>query len=173
MFGGLSMISSQNSLENVSEQLHRTFADRFDALLRDNGNISDRAFAKTIGKSAAAVGNWRHGRNTPRPEELRRIAAEFKVPTSYLLGHSDPEGPSPQVFSAIWNSVNEARAMLDVAIAALAEQAKLIGVELVGEPGDDNPSAYHYNNAMKSAVARRYGQAAGSYGQDDVQKAQT
>lgn len=64
------------------------FCDRLKEL-RTEAKLTQAEFAKRLGVSFGAIGNWESGARIPRQELLERIADFFNVPMDYLLGRED------------------------------------------------------------------------------------
>ncbi|MBQ8617680.1 MAG: helix-turn-helix transcriptional regulator [Clostridia bacterium] len=66
-------------------------------LVRENKNLSMRAFAERIGVSSGAVAALESGRNNPSEQTIRAICSEFKVRRQWLEeGIGLPEQPADE-----------------------------------------------------------------------------
>ena len=73
--------------------------------LREQKGLSQYTFAKMLGLSQSAVGNWEAGKRIPDAEMLCIIANYFGVSVDYLLGRSDTKNPEIYV-KKIMNQIN-------------------------------------------------------------------
>lgn len=53
--------------------------------LLDKYGVTAYKVAKETGVTTATLTNWKHGKYTPKPDKLQKIADYFGVPLSYLL----------------------------------------------------------------------------------------
>lgn len=65
--------------------------------LRENGKMSQYAFAKKFGVAQSTVGGWEAGVREPNFETMQRIAEFFNVTVDYLLGRE----PQADIYTAI------------------------------------------------------------------------
>ena len=57
--------------------------------LRENNNLSQRAFAEILGIAQSTVGMWESGKREPDFTTVQEIANYFNVSVDYLLGREE------------------------------------------------------------------------------------
>lgn len=91
--------------------------------LREERNLSQAAFAKLIGVSQSAVGNWEAGSREPNLETMDKIADFFGVSVDYLLGRESQsvltDSSSDNIEADIQDKLNEVLSQLDAEDADL------------------------------------------------------
>lgn len=91
--------------------------------LREERNLSQAAFAKLIGVSQSAVGNWEAGSREPNLETMDKIADFFGVSVDYLLGRDGQsvllDNHPDNIEADIQDKLNEVLSQLDAEDADL------------------------------------------------------
>ena len=67
----------------------------FEQLLKERQTTVYRV-AKSTGIPASTFTDWKNGRSVPKAEKLKKIAAYFDIPLSYLLGTDEQAYPSTE-----------------------------------------------------------------------------
>ena len=67
----------------------------FEQLLKERQTTVYRV-AKSTGIPASTFTDWKNGRSVPKAEKLKKIAAYFDIPLSYLLGADEQAYPSTE-----------------------------------------------------------------------------
>ena len=62
--------------------------ERFEQLLTTRGETAYKV-GKATGISSTTFSEWKHGRSTPKPDKLKKIADHFDVPISYFYDDED------------------------------------------------------------------------------------
>lgn len=68
--------------------MNYTFSDILNEFLTNN-NLTQTAFAKTVGVKQSQVSEWLKGKAKPGYDILKKIATAYDVSADYLLGLKD------------------------------------------------------------------------------------
>lgn len=97
--------------------------------IKDQHNVNETQIARRIGVSSATVNSWVHrvrgsGRG-PRPETLRKLAAEFAIPQHEVFAAVARKTPGPV-------SPDAEQRLLELFKSLTVEQQEMVEVQLGG-----------------------------------------
>lgn len=97
--------------------------------IKDQHGVNESQIARRIGVSPAAVNSWvrriRGSGRGPRPETLRKLAAEFALPEDTVFAAVDRKTPGPV-------SPEAEQRLLELFKSLTAEQQEMVEVQLRG-----------------------------------------